>query len=258
MNCFFVQDIMAQTFPFRRITLLIKVSLPISHIDGSRFVDSNTSGLTESGKLTAWIKGSTQSKGGSFITKGTKLEDLMHGNISHPKAPRVVNGQSVGHVEEGLTPCSLRGPRAGEFEHSGDFDQAMMNVAVSKVTVERAAKERVNITYRSGSGVEDLPKVPSDRSSMENVDVSICIDSHSCDLTQGDFRNGHSIQSPVLRRHQHTNHLTTTRMMGLGGGGWGCSMGGRDHFMSKWSCFMSGWSFCRSRCDLFMGYQVRY
>jgi hypothetical protein len=64
---------------------------------------------------------------------------LMQGHIGDPEVSLGVDGESVGHVELGLPPCTLRSTHAGELEQRWDLDWSVVLVTIREVKVERTA-----------------------------------------------------------------------------------------------------------------------
>jgi len=114
--------------------------LPISHIEDTRPFHGHTARLAEAGVARPRPEGPTQGQAWLSVSKRLELKHLMHGNIGDPEASLMVNGQAMGHVEEGAAPGLVRTPGGtGELEQCGDLDGAFVFVLVVEVKVERAA-----------------------------------------------------------------------------------------------------------------------
>lgn len=63
----------------------------------------------------------------------------MQGHIGDPEVALGVDGESVGHVELGLPPCTLRSTDTGELEQCRDLDWSIILVTIREVKVEGTA-----------------------------------------------------------------------------------------------------------------------
>ena len=61
----------------------------------------------------------------------------MQGHIGDPEVALRVNSESVGHVELGLPPGTLRSTDAGELEQCRDLDGSILLMTIREVKIER-------------------------------------------------------------------------------------------------------------------------
>ena len=95
-----------------------KPNLPISDVKHPRTFHRHTAGLTKAVHVLSRVKSLAQDQGGARISYFVKLEDLVHCHISDPEAALVVDGEAVGHVEQGFPPGTHQLSCMGELQKS--------------------------------------------------------------------------------------------------------------------------------------------